>query len=135
MSERSTTPSRELTEEPIEQEEKVLRTRKISTPKKAGRASPNPNTPKRSRRISGGTINEGVSVTVLETLVEDDEEKNDDVTHNSQIAITLGDVLKSEDQISVSPKSSRITRSKRYHMIFSALTSSNTFSLKIIPKI
>ena len=128
MSERSTTPSRELTEEPIEQEEKVLRTRKISTPKKAGRASPNPNTPKRSRRISGGTINEGVSVTVLETLVEDDEEKNDDVTHNSKIAITLGDVLRSEAQISVSPKSSRITRSKRYHMIFSALTSSNTFS-------
>ena len=128
MSERSTTPSRELTEEPIEQEEKVLRTRKISTPKKAGRASPNPNTPKRSRRISGGTGNEAVSVTVLETLVEDDEEKNDDVTHNSKIAITLGDVLRSEAQISVSPKSSRITRSKRYHMIFSALTSSNTFS-------
>ena len=94
MSERSTTPSREVSEEPIEPEEKLLRSRKITTPKKAGRASPNPKTPRRSRRMSGGTQNEGASVTILETLVEDDEERND-ITNDVDMTVKVDDVLES----------------------------------------
>ena len=114
MSERSTTPSREVSEEPIEPEEKLLRSRKITTPKKAGRASPNPKTPRRSRRMSGGTQNEGASVTILETLVEDDEERNDDIGNDVDMTVKVDDVLKSDTPITISPKSARLTRSKRY---------------------
>merc|ERR1719167_448963 len=113
LSERSTTPSREVSEEPIEPEEKILRSRKITTPKKAGRASPNPKTPRRSRRMSGGTQNEGASVTILETLVEDDEERNDAITNDVEMTIKVDDVLESDVPITISPKSARITRSRR----------------------
>ena len=90
----------------------------MTTPKKLRRASSSPKTPSRStprksRRMSGEILNEGPSITILETLVEDDEEKAEDnkIKYDSQVGIH--DVLKNEDAVSLSPISARITRSKR----------------------
>ena len=64
--------------------------------------------------MSGGTQNEGASVTILETLVEDDEERNDDIGNDVDMTVKVDDVLKSDAPITISPKSARLTRSKRY---------------------
>ena len=64
--------------------------------------------------MSGGTQNEGASVTILETLVEDDEERNDDIGNDVDMTVKVDDVLKSDTPITISPKSARLTRSKRY---------------------
>ena len=64
--------------------------------------------------MSGGTQNEGASVTILETLVEDDEERNDAITNDVEMTIKVDDVLESDVPITISPKSARITRSRRY---------------------
>ena len=63
--------------------------------------------------MSGGTQNEGASVTILETLVEDDEERND-ITNDVDMTVKVDDVLESNVPVTISPKSARITRSKRY---------------------
>ena len=92
-----------------------MQTQKITTPKKLERASsipktPSRSTPRKSPRKSGKILNEGPSITILETLVEDDEEKVEDDKLKS---VSLHDVLKNEDAGSLSPISARITRSQR----------------------
>ena len=113
LSERSTTPSRDVSEEPIDQDEKVLRTRRITTPKKLQRVTSNPRTPKRSRKLSGGKFNEGISMTVLEPLIEDDEEKAGEHTlGKEQVIVKLDDLCPTD--VPMSPGSIRKTRSPRY---------------------
>ena len=118
LSERSKTPSREVSEEPIDREVKKMQTQKMTTPKKLGRASSNPKTPSRSTprkspRKSGKILNEGPSITILETLVEDDEEKAEDNKLKCDLHIGIHDALKNEDAVSLTPISARITRSQR----------------------
>ena len=114
LSERSTTPSREVSEEPIDQDEKVIRTRRITTPKKLERATSNPRTPKRSRRVSGGKLNDGISMTILDPLIEDDEEKaSEDTSAKAEATVPIVNLLQADVPTPLSPKSTRITRSQR----------------------
>ena len=52
--------------------------------------------------MSGGTQNEGASVTILETLVEDDEERND-ITNDVDMTVKVDDVLESNVPVTISP--------------------------------
>lgn len=110
LSERSNTPTREIPDEPMNIEESRKHSRgKSSTPNKSGRTSPALGTPRRTRRTSGGSIHDASNITIMEPLVEDDEERNTEEEPKPEPA-----VKKSSTKVKTRPISNkrRATRSR-----------------------
>ena len=106
LSERSGTPLREIPEEPSEIGSNKKRSRSTTTtPRKSGRTSPAPCTPRRTRRTSGES---GHTVSIMATVVEDEEEKNELYEEETQKSPKGASVVRTRSRKRTSM--SRITR-------------------------